>query len=122
MKKAKYANQILQQLNGRKYLVKGNHDAFVSQQAFDASAFVWIKDYYELHYEGDVFVLFHYPIEEWNGYFRHAYHLHGHQHNSARRNEENANKNVRRYDVGVDANQFAPISIEEIKAYFEKGE
>lgn len=48
------------------------------------------------------FILFHYPIEEWNGYFRGSIDLHGHQHNHREYNLENLKKGVRRYDMGVD--------------------
>lgn len=119
MKGATYANEVLRQLNGHKYLIRGNHDRFTDQQSFDQSLCVWIKDYYELNYGKDQFILFHYPIEEWNGFFRGAYHLHGHQHNYADYNYRNLEKGLRRYDVGVDANQMAPISIEEIFNFFK---
>ena len=77
------------------------------------------KDYYELEYESNFFVLFHYPLEEWNKFYRGAYQLHGHQHNNSLYNYENLQKGLRRYDVGVDANNFKPVSIDEIIKFFE---
>lgn len=122
MKGAAYAEGILRRLNGRKYLVCGNHDHFVRQQSFDRSLFEWVGDYCELNYEGRIFVLFHYPILEWNHVFRGAYHLHGHQHNSMDYNQINRAAGLRRFDVGVDANGFAPVSIREIIGFFEQKE
>lgn len=41
-------------------------------------------------------VLFHYPIEEWNGFYVGSYHLHGHIHNTTVTHID------RRYNVSVD--------------------
>ena len=112
MKGASNANTVLSQL-------KGNHDNFVEQENFNSYIFEWVKDYYELEYEGNLFVLFHYPLEEWNKFYRGAYHLHGHQHNNSLYNFENLKKGLRRYDVGVDANNFKPVSIDEIIKFFD---
>ena len=42
------ANNILAKLNGRKYLIKGNHDKFIDEKLFDKNHFIWIKDYHLL--------------------------------------------------------------------------
>ena len=60
MKGASNANTVLSQLKGKKYLIKGNHDHFVEEKNFCSYIFEWVKDYYELEYEGNFFVLFHY--------------------------------------------------------------
>lgn len=67
LKKAEeYILNILNQLNGEKYLIKGNHDYWVKKKSL-SSKFEWIKDYYELKYNKEKFVLCHYPLVEWNG-------------------------------------------------------
>lgn len=114
------AAALLRRLNGRKYLVKGNHDRFADQASFPKELFVWIKDYHRLVANGRRIILFHYPIEEWDQFFRGAYHLHGHQHNLSEYNLKNRENGFRRYDVGVDANGYAPVKLEEIIAFFEK--
>ena len=119
MKGASNANRVLSQLKGKKYLIKGNHDNFVEEKNFNSYIFEWVKDYYELEYEGNFFVLFHYPLEEWNKFYRGAFHLHGHQHNNSLYNFENLQKGLRRYDVGVDANNFKPVSIDELIKFFD---
>lgn len=118
MKGAEYAKEVLGQLRGRKYLIKGNHDRYINQEGFDSSIFVWIKDYHEMIYKNKGFVLFHYPIEEWNHFFRGSIHLHGHQHNAAIYNYMNLEKGLRRFDVGVDANNMTPVSIDYILEFF----
>lgn len=121
MKGAALAMAALGQLKGRKYLIRGNHDKFVDQPDFDRSLFQWVKDYHVLDCRGQRFVLFHYPIEEWDQFFRGAYHLHGHRHGRPEVNLLARDRGLRRYDVGVDANRFAPVSMEEILAFFQAG-
>ena len=122
MQGAAFAMEKLHRLNGRKYLVRGNHDIFADKTAFDRSLLKWIKDYHSLSYQKQRFVLMHYPIEEWDGFFRGTIHLHGHQHNGPEQNAENLRNSLRRYDVGVDANGMTPVSMERILAFFEKEE
>lgn len=122
LKGASYANEILPQLHGRKYLIKGNHDRFADQESFDKSLFIWIKDYHELKYQKERFILFHYPIDRWNHFYHGSIHLHGHSHNFSDYNVRNVENGLRRIDVGVDANQMAPVSIEEIRTLFPLSE
>lgn len=119
MKNHVYAREMLKKRKGRKYLIEGNHDRFVHQKEFDQSIFTWVKQMHELKYAGHTFVLFHYPIAEWNGFYHGAIHLHGHQHNHAVVNYRNRDNGLLRYDVGVDANAMAPVSLQEIIAFFE---
>lgn len=46
--KSEETNQLLQKLNGRLYLIQGNHDHYVKDPNFDSSRFEWIKMYEEL--------------------------------------------------------------------------
>lgn len=119
MKGPELAEEVLGQLRGRKYLVKGNHDRFADHSGFNQSMFEWIRDYSEVTYKNTRFVLFHYPIAEWNGFYKGAIQLHGHQHNHEDYNFSNLEKGILRYDVGVDANYMAPVSAEDMIAFFQ---
>lgn len=119
LKGPEFAMEMLTQLAGKKYFIKGNHDRFVGNENFVKELFVWMKEYHELTYKNQRFALFHYPIAEWNHFFRRAIHLHGHQHNAKDYNLKNREDKLLRYDVGVDANGFAPVSIEEILDFFK---
>jgi calcineurin-like phosphoesterase family protein len=119
------ANIILSKLNGKKYLVKGNHEKYLKNKDFDVSAFEWIKDYHVLDYKDSRFILFHYPILEWQFYHRKSAHLYGHVHNNI---SHYAQHEATRFDilgkrainVGVDCNNFYPISAETVyKMAFE---
>lgn len=78
--KAYDAIPVLEQLNGQKFLVKGNHDR-VGNRDFDKH-FVKIDEYMEVDDNGRKVVLCHYPIICYKNHFHGAYHLYGHVHNS----------------------------------------
>lgn len=119
MKGAGLAAKALSQLSGIKYLIRGNHDNFVNSSNFNCNLyFKWVKDYYELNYKNKKFVLCHYPMLEWNDFFRGSINLHGHQHNHKEYNYQNLKQGILRYDVGVDANYFSPVSVEDILTFF----
>lgn len=87
--KAKETNELLEQLNGRLYLVEGNHDRFSSNGAYNAKRFVWVKPYAELHDSNRKVILSHYPIMCYNGQYRldekgnpKVYMLYGHVHDT----------------------------------------
>ena len=107
------ATDILKKLNGKKYLIKGNHEKYLEDKSFDKNQFVWVKDYFEFKEDGVNFVLFHYPILEWNGFYRKSVHLYGHVHNN---NTEYFEKvmDKRALNVGVDIINFTPISIDDV--------
>lgn len=120
LKGPELASYCLYSLNGNKHLIRGNHDLYADSPAFDRSLFVSIRDYMELTYQNTRFVLFHYPIEEWNGMHKGTVALHGHQHHHKNYNLANRRNHLLRYDVGVDANDMAPVSAEEILDFFYK--
>lgn len=118
-------NETLKRLNGKKYLIKGNHDGFLNDDDFDESLFEWIKDYYVMRYEKHKIVLFHFPILEWDGYFTEAIHLYGHVHNSRKSASQYKRLEIlgrRALNVGVDVNNFTPVSIKTVleKCCFKK--
>lgn len=104
------------------HLVRGNHDKHWSDTPC-ADAFASEQDYLELKDaapDGRRLVLFHYPIASWNDMGRGAIHLHGHIHSlGPSYNEANRAAGVLRFDVGVDANGYRPVSLDEILSFFE---
>jgi len=111
-------DETIFQLKGKKYLIYGNHDKFM-EESLEDNIFTWVKGYDEILYENTHFILSHYPFLEWNGSHKGSISLHGHQHNHAEYNAENRKQGIKRYDVGVDANDFRPISAKEIISFFE---
>ncbi|MDL4842003.1 metallophosphoesterase [Aquibacillus rhizosphaerae] len=109
----KQANEILNQLNGKKYLIKGNHEHYLDDPEFDSSYLEWIKDYYSFKYNKQTIVLFHYPILEWDKFYNNSIHLYGHVHHKKKEYLRNI-LGTRAINVGVDVNNFYPISIEQV--------
>ena len=72
---------ILNRLNGRKHLIKGNHDKFLKQIRWQ-DYFESFDLYKEIADENRFVILFHYPIEEWNGFYRNSYMVYGHVHDN----------------------------------------
>jgi calcineurin-like phosphoesterase family protein len=77
---ASHAAVILRGLNGRKILIKGNHDSKAIKDKSFAACFHEIHDYLEIKYDGHRVVMFHYPIAEFNRQHHGAVHFHGHLH------------------------------------------
>ncbi|MBU0551968.1 phosphoesterase [Myxococcota bacterium] len=107
---------ILERLNGYIFLIKGNHD----QPAMACeSRFEWIKDLYELKIPDEDalmdkkqrITLCHYAMRVWNKSHHGAWHLYGHSHGALPDLPDSLS-----FDVGVDCNDYAPISYEEVKA------
>jgi len=103
-------NSVLSRLYGHKHLVLGNHDYPKMMNMFKRH-FETIDNYKVLNYDKWYFVLFHYPIAEWHWQHRGAIHLHGHIHSTR---QDNDRQRYRRYDVGVRANDYFPVSIETV--------
>ena len=89
MEKWEKTKQILDQLKGKIYLLQGNHDRFVKDKEFDASRFIWVRSYAEMHDNGRKVILSHYPVMCYNSQRRLSKHgnpktymLHGHVHDT----------------------------------------
>lgn len=102
-------------INGTIRLVRGNHDDW-TQKSIDGlknrHKIKWIKDYAERKFVVDgkkhKVVMCHFPMLFWHGSHYGSIHLHGHCHGNAQPH----NVGVRRYDVGVDCNNWHPVSME----------
>lgn len=102
-------HEFLNKLNGKKYLIQGNHDSrTIMKCSYLKNHFEWIKHYYSFDYKEERFILFHYPIESWaNMGAMKSIHLHGHSHGKSK-------QVVNRMDVGFKACNFNIYSINEI--------
>lgn len=74
------AVQILNMLNGKKVLIKGNHDKYVGQRDFD-ECFEKICDIIQINENKLQMVLCHYPIIDYAGMYYGAKMIYGHIHN-----------------------------------------
>lgn len=74
--------EIFNQLNGNKYLIRGNHDKKVLKSREVQALFVEITDYKEIDFGYLKLILSHYPILTFNGHFYNHVMLYGHVHNT----------------------------------------
>lgn len=119
--------EIFQQLNGEKVLIRGNHDDDYSDDTLHA-IFSEVYDILYLRVKDDdlsmynYMVLCHYPMLDWQNSFEGSWQLFGHIHT---REEVVEFKTVQtklfdtQYDVGVDNNDFHPISFHSLKKIIE---
>lgn len=66
--------------------------------------------------------LMHYPMLSWPRSHYGSIMLHGHIHADESYNLSNRDNGIKRYDVGVDANGYMPVSIKQIKAFLNRQE
>jgi calcineurin-like phosphoesterase family protein len=104
----KEAHEILGRLNGKHFLLLGNHDEVALQVA---GLFEWVKDVVMAGPKPGVW-LSHYAHRSWPKSHQGSYHLFGHTH---------AVLPDFRYshDAGVDANSYRPRSWDEIDAHMK---
>ena len=107
------------------HLILGNHDHHIERNKDNIqSIFSSVNQYLHLEvkwegkdkFEHARFALMHYPIASWNGMSDGVIHLHGHVHlpNNLRVAEGKA------MDVGVDGNNYEPISMGEVLKIMSK--
>jgi calcineurin-like phosphoesterase family protein len=91
-------------------LLLGGHDQM--KMSHYEAAFTKVCRYLELRViDGDketYLVLFHHPIERWEKWGKGFIHLHGHSHG------ECVSRGLRRMDVGVDAQNYKPVSFKDV--------
>ena len=107
------AKRFLPALNGKKYMIAGNHDKWLNTPDETRFMLEWVKEYTVIGGKGFKWVLFHYPIAEWAGFNSGSIHLHGHVHNRPVSPSWNPSI-VRAFNVGVDVNGYKPVSMDEL--------
>ena len=97
----------------------GNHDKDWNHKPVQGT-FIVEPPIKVLKENGRKFVLSHFPMMDWQSMSHESIHLHGHIHSQGSLyNEMNRMQGVYRYDVGVDANNYTPVSMEEILTWFD---
>lgn len=100
---------IFDQMNGKKHLIVGNHD----NEALKIKGWKSIEFGKEIKAGRGLIVLCHYAMKVWNSSHHGSIQLYGHSHNSLPGNNQSL-------DVGVDAWDYAPCSLNEILEKMKK--
>ena len=112
---ANKAIKILNRLNGKKRIVFGNHDKKLRNNAQLLSMFdAVLPDLYMEYIDGIMVHMCHFPLLSWNKAYHGSFMLHGHVHSKNKHDGL-----YRRYDVGVDANNYTPVSWDNIRKELE---
>ena len=98
--------KLRNRLKGNIVLVEGNHDGNIGNPG--NFGFSSKHQLLEVKIEGQYITLCHYALRVWPKSHYSSWHLYGHSHNCL----PGQGKSI---DVGVDANNFTPLSFEEIK-------
>ena len=108
---------LIKRIKCKKYLIVGNHDYFIKNESL-CNLFDSVSNYLEIDDEGQKVILFHYPIQNWNLKRYGSIHLYGHVHSK----EELQLKEENSFNVGVDVNNFMPITLKELQNNYKRKE
>lgn len=113
-KSEKPAEWYLEQLHGIKYLVIGNHEQAVLSSEKARCCFEAIDKMMHITDGKCQICMCHFPIVEWNGYFRNHYHIFGHIHNARNRAFDVMSEEPRALNAGCMINEYMPVTFEEL--------
>lgn len=115
--------KVLDRLNGKIYLILGNHDLKNLKQGF-IHRFEKVVMQMHIQVGNQKIYLNHCPFLCYGGAYSNTWQLFGHVHTSKHNTGKDKNRLdmlfPTQYDVGVDNNNFAPISFVEVKKIVEK--
>ena len=99
----------LQQLNGKKFFIKGDHDKQHTIELFKKyGTYLGSKAEIEIH--GQSITLCHFSLDVWNNSQQKSWHLFGHSHGNVP-----DNPNRLSFDIGINIWNYKPISFDEVK-------
>ena len=107
VKDVKDTERYIQRLRGRIHLIPGNHD---KKRVLTARGFVVEPRLHSIKIAGTFIELCHYSFRVWDRSHFGSWSLYGHSHGRLF-----DDPNLLSFDVGVDCNNFTPISYEEVK-------
>lgn len=110
-------------LNGKKHLILGNHDSHFNKHKL-GKIFGFVTNRLEMNFDvanrKQFIVMDHYPMISWNKSFHGSWQLFGHIHTNKGQTFEKNRLITSQYDVGVDNNDYTPVSLKEIDVIITK--
>lgn len=108
------ATELIKRLKGRKHLVIGNHDKKNVKNKEFRDLFIECKDYYDIVDNGRRVIICHYPMIEWDGYFRGSYHVYAHIHNNLNNAGKQMIKLEKALNSGCMINNYVPVTLDQM--------
>jgi len=126
MGQIKNSIKYIPRINGKKHLVKGNHDKTLVKFIREGETEFAVKDLFEsIHdmwelshtFEGKKVKVFlcHYPMEHWNSQCE--FHLHGHMHSNP---DTCSISPFKKMDIGLDGNYMFPRKLDDVLKLLSK--
>ena len=117
-------NEVLPRLNGKIFLILGNHDMKSIRQGY-MGRFEHVTQQMCIRVAGQTLVLNHNPFLAYGGAYKNVWQLFGHVHSGPLSTTGLDHPRLKmlfplQYDVGVDNNDFRPVSFAEVKAKIEE--
>ena len=110
-------NYLLDSLNGKKYLIAGNHD-----RSIPSDKFINVQQMFNIRIMGDDEIkdgqritVCHYPMLSWYQSHRGSWQLYGHSHGNFHNKRTGTKTSPNQLDIGVDVHDFTPIDYNEVK-------
>ena len=110
LKSERDVKRLISRLNGKIVFIRGNHDYWMDNRFPGFSPFKHILD---IQIEGQPITVSHYAMRVWNKSHFNAWNLYGHSHGTL----PPVGKQM---DVGVDCNNFTPVSFEQVRDFMAK--
>lgn len=113
----KNPEQYLKRLNGIKHLVIGNHDKYWLKDKELRKYFVEISDILHVKDGDKTIAMCHYPMVEWDGYYRGTWHIYAHIHNNLNEAYEIMRHKEKALNAGCMLTEYRPVTFEELVEY-----
>lgn len=109
------AVNVMKRLNGQHFYIRGNHEEVMDDHyELIYPYFVWIKERAKISPDKTLaphgIVLDHFAGRVWDGSHKGTYQLFGHSHGAL----DALEPYLLSFDVGVDSNNYTPVSLEEV--------
>ena len=111
---ARPAEWYLQQLQGKKHLLIGNHDQHLLDNSAAVSYFESIEKMRHVTDGQKHICLCHFPICEWNGYRKGHLHIYGHIHNRKDDTFQIMRSRTGALNAGCMINHYMPVTLNEL--------
>ena len=114
-KNKKSEEWYLEQLKGKKHLIIGNHDLNMLKNEKALKYFETVDKMMHIMDEKNHICLCHFPLAEWNGFYKGYYHIYAHIHNRTDHTYHFMMKfNGRALNAGCMINGYMPVTFKEL--------